>query len=156
MRRGIFARQLTEICAAFHALIADPRQITGGVFHAHDVFMLGQNTHGFRCHIHNRPARNVIDHNRQVHRIGHSGVMGDQSALGRFVVIGRDHKARRRPNRFGMFHKPQCLNRVVGSGPGNHRHAPCGGLNHRFNYRFVFFMGQGWAFAGCAHGHQSV
>ncbi len=154
--RGILARKLDEIRAAGDALLRNAGDVAGCVLHPRDARQFRQGAHGFGRHVDDRTAGDVIDDDRDIAGIVDSGVMRNQPALRRLVVIGRDNQRTVRADLFGELHKPDGLDRVVRSGTGNDRHATVGGLHDHLDDALVFLVRQGRRFAGGADGDQPV
>jgi hypothetical protein len=62
------------------------------VLHADDVGVLREPRHRLHRHVHHAARRDVVDDDRQVHRIGDRHEVAIQPLLRRLVVIGGDHQ----------------------------------------------------------------
>ena len=79
-----------------------------------------------------------------------------QPGLRGFVVIGGHHQSCGGARLFGRFDQAHGFGSIVGACSGDHRNLPGRLRDHNFHNHVMLFMGQGWAFAGCAHGHQPI
>ena len=75
-----------------------------------------------------RPG-DVVEHDRQVHRVGERHKMTVKTFLRGLVVVRVDRQARRHADFFGKAVQINGLARGVGSDPRDHRHAAGGKLD---------------------------
>ena len=151
----VFTRQLHKISAAMHALLGHAGQIACRIFDADDHRQFGQFAHRFWCHVHDRTAWNVVDHNRQTTACG-SRKMGDQTRLGRLVIIGGHDQCGIGACLFGGLDQTHGFHGVVGPCTRDHGNASGGGLYHGFHDQIMLGVGQRRAFAGCADWDKAV
>ena len=155
-RRHVLARQLDEIGPHGVALQRHAGDIAGGILDADDVLQLIQPRHRVNRHIDHRARRNIVDDNGNANRIIDRLEMLIQAFLRRPVVIGCHHQHAIGPGLFSMHGQFNRLARVVGSRPGNYRHAACRRLDAQFHDALVLVMRKRRAFAGRAHRHQPM
>lgn len=79
-----------------------------GLFDRHDIWVLRQGGDGFGFDVHPRAGRDVIEQDRQVHRVRHGGVVGHEAALGGFVVVRRHQQQGVRAQFFGLPGRARC------------------------------------------------
>ena len=155
-KRGcILTRQLDEVGTTRTALLADPGQIAGGILDANDTGQLGQLTHGRRCHVDDRAARNVVDHDRNIGAVVQGLKMRHHAALGRLIVIGRHHQRRICTDTRRKLDKTNRFDGIVGASARDDRHPACRRLDHLGDHGLVLFMAQRRAFACGANGHNT-
>ena len=107
--------------------IDDALDLAGGVLDADDPRQFGQRAHRLGRHVHDRPAGDVVDDDRQLAAVMQRGVMRDQAGLRRLVVIGRHDQRGIGADLFGVAHQADAFDGVVRPGACDHRHAACDG-----------------------------
>ncbi|MCY1300948.1 hypothetical protein D9M70_505360 [compost metagenome] len=155
--RRVLAGELNEIRTAGHALFGNALDLAGRILDADDVRIgLAKRRHGLDTHIHDRPAGDVVDDDRQLHAFGDRGIMREEALLRRLVVIGRDNEDRIGTSLFGMLRELDCFRRVVGAGAGDHRHPLGRRLDAELDDFLVLVMGKGRRLAGGADRHETM
>jgi hypothetical protein len=99
---------------------------------------------------------NVVDDDRQRRRLGHRGEMRIEAALGRPVIVGRDHEHCIRADGFGIAHQADRLFRVVRTGAGDDRHTALCHLDADLHHLAVLVMRQRRRLAGGADRNEAV
>ncbi|MPL67290.1 hypothetical protein SDC9_12981 [bioreactor metagenome] len=155
-RRRILARELDEIGPAGQALLRHAAEVAGRVLDADDARQFRQLAHGLGRHVDDRPARDVVDDDRQRRGIVHRGEMRHHAALRRLVVIGRHHERGIGAGGLGVADQLDPLGGRVRAGAGDHRHPAGGGLHHLLDHAVVFLVAQRRAFAGGADRDDAV
>ena len=131
-------------------------QIALGVLDPDDVRMSRQRPNGVPFDRDARPHRNVVQQDRQRHRIGDRGEVRHQPGLrGPRVIRGDDQKSVC-PFGFARLGQVHAVCGVVGSGAGDHAGAVTDSVQHRTQQRDLLVIGGRRRFTGGARQHQAV
>ncbi len=116
----------------------------------------GQLSHGGGKDVHRGAAGHVVDHERDVHRVRHRAEVGQESALGRLVVVGRGEHAPVDARRGGSAGERNGTLGDVGAGPGDHERAPLGLLERDAPDPLPLLVAQRRSLSGGAGRHETV
>ena len=117
--------------------------------------MLGQLTHCFGAHVHNRTARDVINDDRQT-AVRSSGEVRDQTALCGLVVIWRHYQRRICSGVFGGLHKANSFGSVIATRTCNNGRATGCVVNDGLHNQIMLRVAQSRRLACCADGYKPV
>ena len=106
--------------------------------------------------IDHRTAGDVVHDERQAGGGGHGAEVRQQAALGRLVVVGRDHEDRVDAAALGGARELDAVGGVVGARAGDDGHATAHGLDHGAEHRRLLVVGERRRLAGGARDDKSV
>jgi hypothetical protein len=121
-----------------------PGHVAAGVLDPDDPAgeAAGQFDRGFGFDIGHGPAGHIVKHHRQIDRFGQKAEMGEQSGLGRAVVIGCDHQGGLGPQFLGNFQVPQRGLGIVAAAARDHRDPASCLLDADFEQPVLLIIGQ--------------
>ncbi len=153
---GIFTGEPGERLLDQLALHPGAGQIAGRILHPGDARQLGQAGQGRRLHVDDRARRDVVDDDGLaggvVHRLE---VVIEPLLIGAIVVTGHVQGGIG-PHLLGIAGVFDGFNRIVGTGPGNHRDAASHQFDHQLHHPAMLVVGQGRTLARGAHRHYAV
>ncbi len=82
-------------------------QVGGGLLDGDDGRDLGKPRHRFGQQVDSGAARDVVQHDRDVHPLGDMGEVAKEPLLGRLVVVGSDQQRRSGPHILRVARQPQ-------------------------------------------------
>ena len=118
---------------------------------------MGRETHESRgLDVHAGSPLDVVNHHRQIHRIGDAGEVAVKTLLSGLVVVRSHLEAGGGTLTPGDFGHPDRFVGAVGTGARDNRDAAVSFPDHPFHHIHVLFMAHRGALAGGSHGNQSV
>jgi hypothetical protein len=153
----VVAREHGEVRAAreddLGHLIEGPR----GLLDADDARAVADEArHRVRLDVDGGAARDVVDDDRDVHRLGHGPEVAVQSLLGRPVVVRVHHERGRRARLLGMRGEIDGLGGRVRAGARDDRQAPSRRVDHDLDHPLVLVVAQGRGLAGGSAGDDAI
>ena len=131
-------------------------QIGGGILHADNVGDLRQARHRLDRNLHDRPAGDIVENDRNIDRFGDGRVVAIKPFLRRLVVIAGDGKHGVRADIFRVFGQRQCFGGRVRPRARDDRHAAVRFLDTHLHNAHVLFMAERGRFARGPAGHQPM
>ena len=131
----------------------DETEIAGGLLHAIDDRVFGQDLIGIGLNADPRPAGYVIEDHGDLHPICHISKMLDQALLGGLVVVRRNHQDGVGANRPGVFRFSEGREGVVPAHAHDHLHFALAGVHRIAHQLIVLVLTQRGVFAGGAANH---
>ena len=157
-RQSILAGIDIQLVAAAGEQLHHLAHIAAGFLHCGNVGVLRQLFNGGGQHIAAGAGGHIVKDDGAIHAVGDGAVVGQQAAVQGLIVviIGGDDQKGIRADAAGGLAELHGMQGIVGAGARDHGDPAVYSLHGEADHLIALLGRQGGAFAGGAHGNQSV